>query len=110
MPGRGHVSELHLSILSLNVFIRKPLPCEDSDSFPDGASSLFHAAHLEPPSNDTETAFLGILKEVLDGSNLGMTTNIMNFGCRLDRQHQDQNTYSETTGFERQNISNSDHD
>lgn len=46
----------------------------------DEALSLFHAAHYEPPANETETALLEILKEFFDGPTIGVNTNIMDLG------------------------------
>lgn len=41
---------------------------------------MYHAAHQEPPSNETETALLEILKESFDGSNIGVNTNSTDLG------------------------------
>ncbi len=46
----------------------------------DEALNLFHAAHHEPPSNETETVLLEVLKEFFDGSKIGVNTNIMDLG------------------------------
>ncbi|KAL9133429.1 MAG: hypothetical protein Q9175_005392 [Cornicularia normoerica] len=46
----------------------------------DDALTKYHAAHHEPPSNETESALLEVLREFFDGSNIDVITNIMDLG------------------------------
>ena len=46
----------------------------------DEALNLFHAAHHEPPSNETEAVLLDILEEHFDGVKMSVNTNIMSLG------------------------------
>ena len=46
----------------------------------DEALTLYHTVHYEPPSNETEVILSEVLKELFDGSVIGVNTNIMDRG------------------------------